>query len=229
MIKNYFITAVRNIRRNKGYSFINIAGLAVGMTFFLLILLYVSFELSYDDYHENYERIYRVVQKQPGNVFIGSDIWAITQGILAPTMMDEIPDVMYATRIDRHRGLISNDNLSFYETGITTDNQFFDIFSFELLSGNPKMALNDPYSIILSEKLAEKYFGKENPIGKTVTLNNRHILTVTGIHKYVPQNSHFKFDFILSIKLRETEAARRQNIYDWSSSNYHTYFGKNGF
>lgn len=224
MIKNYFITAVRNIRKNKGYSFINIAGLAVGMTFFLLILLYVSFELSYDDFHENYDRIYRVVQRQPGNVFIGSDIRAITQGILAPTMMDEMPEVLHATRIDQHLGLISNGNLSFYETGITTDRQFFNIFSFELLSGDPKIALNDPYSIILSEKLAEKYFGKENPVGKTVNLNNRHILTVTGIHKDVPQNSHFKFDFILSIKLRETETAGRQNIYDWSSSNYHTYF-----
>lgn len=86
-------------------------------------------------------------------------------------MMDEIPEVLHATRVDQHRSLISNESFGQYETGITTDEQFFNIFSFELLTGDLVSAMNDPYSIILSEKLAKKYFGKENPIGKTVKMS----------------------------------------------------------
>ncbi|UCC38356.1 MAG: ABC transporter permease [Candidatus Aminicenantes bacterium] len=163
MFKNYIKTALRNISRNKANSILNIMGLAVGMAAFILILLYVQFELSFDRYHENARRIYRVVKEDPGNYYMGSNQYAVTPGPLASALIEEYPEVLSAARVEnRGHPLISYGQKSFLETEIHFgDPQLLEIFSFDFMKGDPKTALEDPYSMVLSESAAAKYFGNE--------------------------------------------------------------------
>ncbi|MFC1724416.1 ABC transporter permease [candidate division KSB1 bacterium] len=224
MLRNYLYIAFRNIRKQKGYSLINIAGLAVGMACFILIILYLQNEFSYDNFHEKKDNIHRIIQQQPGNIYIGSDYFAVTPARLAPALMEDFPEVEFATRIDDiGRGLLKKGDISFYEMGIYTDENFFDVFTFEMAEGEGKSALQEPFTIILSEKLAKKYFGDENPIGKTINFNEKNDLTVKGIHKEVPANSHFKFDYIISWKTKEADPNTLKNMSSWGNSSFYTY------
>ncbi len=202
MIKSYIKSAVRNIKRNKGYSIINISGLAAGLAAFILISLYVQYEFSYDRYHKNADRIYRVIQHQPGKNYMNSDYFGWTQGPLAPTLMEEYPDVEAAARLNYFsKVLLSRENRSFLEDNIFfADPEIFKIFSFDLSKGNPETALNNKNSIVITKKMAEKYFGNEEPLGKTIRYSNRIDLTVTGVMKKIPANSHFTTEFIVSFK-----------------------------
>lgn len=224
MFKNNLIITLRNLKKYRGYSIINISGLAVGMACFILISLYIRSELSYDNFHENGDRIYRIIQRQPGNIYIGSDYFAVTPGIFAPALTADFPEIETAARInDVSRGLIKKGNKSFYENGIYTDGNFFDVFSLEIVKGTGKAALNDPYSIILSEKLAAKYFGEENPIGENISFNEADEFVIRAVFKDVPANSHLKFDYIVSWKIMETDPNTLRQINRWSSSSYYTY------
>ena len=224
MFRNYLYTTFRNIRKQKGYSFINIIGLAVGMACFILIILYLQNETGYDNFHEKKDNIYRIIQQQPGNIYIGTDYFAVTPARLAPAMMEDFPEVEYATRIDDvSSGLIKKGDISFYETGIYTDENFFDVFTFEIAEGEGKSALEEPFTVIISEKLAKKYFGDENPIGKTINFNEEDDLVVKGIHKDVPANSHFKFDYIISWKTKEADPNTLKNMSNWDNSSFYTY------
>ena len=205
MIRNYIKIALRNMHRHKGYSFINISGLAVAMACFILIFLYVQYELSYDQYHENYNQIYRIVCEDRGRMYMNSFEWAQTHPAVVYHAKQEIPEIWAAVRflfrnevplaVESNRYLV--DNLYFAEPGL------FDVFSFHLLKGDPKTALEDRRAILLSESMAEKFFGGREPLDQTIRMDGAHDLKVTGIFKDIPGNSHFTMDFIVPYRLRE--------------------------
>jgi len=218
MIKNYLKTAVRNLFKHKGYTLINILGLAIGMAACLLILLYVRHELSYDGYHQNSDRIHRVsmAARWGGRDF---DI-AVVPAVAAKTMTADFPEVEDAVRF-RQRGdyIVQYKDQSYREDKIVfTDTTFFKLFCIPLLKGEEESALAAPYSIVLSKKTAVKYFGNEEPIGKTLKLDNRQDYNVTGVFEEIPDNTHFNFDILLSL---ESIAESRDPA--WVSQNFQTY------
>jgi putative ABC transport system permease protein len=145
MFRNYLKIALRNMKRHKTFSIINISGLIVGLTCFILIFLYVRYEKSYDTFHENSDRIFRVATQDPG-----IDTWASTSAALAPMLMDEFPEVRAATRFSPvDRLLLTKEDKSFYERGLFADEYFFDVFSFQLIRGNKKRILDNPDSIVI--------------------------------------------------------------------------------
>jgi putative ABC transport system permease protein len=197
MIKNYIKIALRNIKKHKGYSFINITGLAIGMACCLLITIWVLDELSYDKFHENAATLYRVEENQDysGRVFHVT----VTPYPLAPALKDEIPEIIDATRYVYAGGLLFRyGDKAFFEDNIrAVDPSFFQMFTFPFLKGDKNTALNSPYSLVLSEKIAEKYFGDENPVGKVVSVNNTQEFTVTGVMKNIPHNSSLQFETVV--------------------------------
>ncbi len=198
MFKSYLSVTLRNIRRQRGYSLINIAGLAVGMACCMLILLWVQDELSFDRYHENSDRICRITYAEEiGGAY---DHYAMAPFISAPTFTAELPEVVTYTRYVQGTGLIAYGEKNFNETGIAyVDSAFFKLFSYPFIAGDPKTALKAPGSIVLTERMADKVFGKENPVGKALNLNNRMDLQVTGVIANVPSNSHFTFHYLISM------------------------------
>ncbi len=203
MIKNYFKIAYRNLVRNKGYAAINILGLAVGMAVCLLISLYVSHELGYDRFHEKAERVYQVTSR----FAIGdrARISPYMSAFMGPTLVEDVPGVKRAVRFDKEdEALVSRPSaggrITFYEEGfLFADSTFFEVFSFGLLRGNPETALVRPYTLVLTESMAKKYFGSESPIGQSLTYNNEVTFTVTGVVADPPSNSSIRFDFLASL------------------------------
>lgn len=202
MFKNYFKITLRNIKKYKVYSFINITGFAIGIACCFLILLFIRDELSYDRYHKNADRIYRVcIQGRIAN----RDLVEILLGSpTAETLVKEYPEVENAVRIfqpSNKESLVKYENKQFTETQfLYTDESIFDVFTFQLIEGNPKTALEKPNSVILTETTAKKYFGETNPLGKTITVDNSTDFLITGITRDVSHNSHFHFDFLASFK-----------------------------
>ncbi len=200
MITNYLKTALRNLIRQKSYSFINIGGLAIGMSVCILILTYIFYEVSFDKFHEKKDQIYRLcVDANIGGTAM--DL-ALSSGPMGPALVDQIPEIINQTRIFQtsERFLIAKDENKFYEDQVYyVDSSFFNIFSFKLLMGDPDRVLAAPNSIVLTEKLAKKYFNTEDPIGKVLRVNDITNFTVTGLVENPPGNSHFKFDALLSV------------------------------
>jgi putative ABC transport system permease protein len=199
MIKSYFRIAFRNLMRRKVFSFINIMGLAVGLTACFLIYLYVSFELSYDAFHSKADRIYRVVSdiKTPTETINASGpAWAV-----APNIKDEFPEVESFVRVTEDNILVRKGDIKFQEeNAMWADSAFFKIFDFKLIKGDPNTALKDQFSIVFSETAAKKYFGKEDPIGKTLLLTGDAFPSkVTGVMKDIPENSQIKADMLVSM------------------------------
>jgi len=226
MFKNYFKVALRNLVNQKTYSIITILGLATGMMCFMLIVLYVRYELSFDTFHEKTDRIFRIVQRQPGNVYLGQDYFGVTPMPLAPTLMKEYPEVLNAALIDNQdNALLIYEDKKFYESGLIVGEHFFDIFTFPLISGNKETALNELYSIVISQRLAQKFFGDKDPIGNTIKFVESYDVTVTGVAEDPPKNSHIQFDFLIAVK---THAASvewyRNNTDNWGNNSYYTYF-----
>ena len=195
MFKNHIKIMWRNIRNNKVYSFINILGLAVGMACCILILLWVRDELSYNTFHKNYSHIYRTIPELQGTRYSANPL------ALAATFKQQYPEVRMSSRFGGRNWLIKYGDQMYSETGGLVDDEFLHIFSFPLLKGTPDTVFNSRDSIVLSEKAAARYFGTEDPVGKSLTINNSFQLTVTGILKDVPKNSDLQFDFLASIKL----------------------------
>ena len=202
MFKNYVKIALRNIKRHKGQAFINIVGLAVGMAVFLLIALYVYHETSFDKYHENDDRIYRVIQQRKASTVSGKSTYATTPPALAPALMDEFPEVFLATRIGPlSKILVNHGEKGFIEDKIyCVEPETFRIFTIPFVMGDPQMALHDPFSIVLSESAAEKYFGNEDPIGRILTLREKTDFKVTGVFRNMPDNSHFIMDVVIPFR-----------------------------
>jgi putative ABC transport system permease protein len=209
MFKNYLTVALRNIFRFKAYSLLIIFGLALGIAVFMLSVIYTGFNFSYDTFHENADRIYMVVQVLPsGNK--GEQNTAVIPAPMLPALVGEYPEIEDSTRISRCRKTIvrSSDQV-FYETNILlVDTNFLSFFAFDMLKGNSSSSLDSPNSIVISEDTAVKYFGDGNPLGKTLSLDNKVDVTVTGILENPPYNSTIKYDFLLSM-----ETARQ--LYGW--------------
>ncbi|MFO7867524.1 MAG: ABC transporter permease [Candidatus Aminicenantes bacterium] len=203
MLKNYLKVVWRNIKRHKGYSFINIAGLAIGLACCLLICIWVLDELSYDKFHENASNLYRVEENQ----FYSGRTYhvTVTPYPLAPALVEEIPEIIDAARYVWAGGrLFRYGEQAFYENSVrAVDPSFLKMMSFPLIRGNPDTALDSPFSLILSRDQAGKYFGNENPIGKVITADNQHELTVTGVMENIPHNSSLQFDMLVAYELLE--------------------------
>jgi putative ABC transport system permease protein len=218
MLKNYLKIALRNIKRHKGYSLINIVGLAVGMACCILILLWVQDELSYDRFHENADDIHRVIQDI--NFADHSTTWTITQGPLGPSLKEDFPEIINAVRITDRGFRLTYDDKSFDEDVGLADDSLFEMFTFPLVKGDPATALSNPLSIVLTEKMAVKYFGDEDPIGKTINADNKWDFQVTGVMKNVPRNSHLQFDFLIPFIFgRELN----YTVDHWGNSSFRTY------
>jgi hypothetical protein len=202
MFKNYLKIAIRNIRKNKLFAAINILGLAVGMACFILISLWVQDELSYDEFYLNRNELYLINIKHPGDLNGYGDPNA--PYALAPILAREFPGIIYYTRIEELDNIITcsfkyqpDENRSgqkmFYENNVwRVDTCFFSMFTFPFSRGAPETALSTQNSLVITDKIAKKYFGKENPLGKKLTLNNRRDYMVTGV-VHIPANSHLKF------------------------------------
>ena len=199
MLKNYFKIAFRNLWRHRVFSFINIMGLTVGMTACFLIFLYVKFELSYDAFHSKADRIYRVVTdlKTPSETLHTSGpSWAV-----GPHIAQDFPQVEAAVRITGDELLVRKGNVKFQETNsLYADSLFFKVFDFKLLKGNPNTALNEPFSLVLSETAVKKYFGNADPVGQTVLFTGGGLpAKITGVMKDMPENSQIKADMLVSM------------------------------
>ena len=197
MIKNFFRIAVRNILKHKGITFINVTGLAIGLTATLLILLWIQNELSYEKYNLNGEDIYRVEQDQ----FYSGERYhvTVTPHPSGPVWMEKIPEIKEQTRINRLPRILfrQGENVFFESSVIAADSGLFRMFTLPFLLGDSKTALNSPHSIVLSEKLANKYFGESNPMGKTITLENKYQFMVTGVMKDLPKNAQYTYEAVI--------------------------------
>ena len=199
MISNYFKIAFRNLWRHKWFSLLNISGLAIGLTAGFLIFLYVSFERSYDSFHSKGDRIYKVVAdiKTPSEVINGDrPAWPV-----APNLETEFPEIESSVRILDFQALVQVGNQKFNEEGsIAADSSFFKVFDFELIKGNQNTVLKAPFNVVLSETTAKKYFGDEDPIGKSIKIfETENTAEVTGVMKDIPVNSQIQADLILSM------------------------------
>ncbi len=221
MIKNYFKTAWRNLIRNKWFSIINILGLAIGLATCLIIILFVSNELSYDRFNKKANRIARIYFQGEiqGEKLKESTVMAP----VAAAMKKDFPEVEDATRLRDAFGtqkLVCNGKLFIDDPMAYVDSNFFQVFSLQFIKGNSKTALTEPNSVVLTKDISEKYFGAENPVGKIINFKNedKAPMKVTGVVENVPANSHFHFG--LFIAMSGLEDSREQN---WMSSNFYTY------
>lgn len=201
MIKNYFKLVFKNLRKQKAFSLINILGLTVGITCCLMIFLFVKHEFSFDDFHKNGNSIYRLarVSEAKGDKVSRHIAWV--SGPYAAALRTDYPDAIKKTvRVMPDNDLFTYNNIGFNEKKVyITDSNFFDFFNFPLLKGNPASVLNEPGSIVLTATAAKKYFGSEDPIGKTVAMNKNLQLKVTGIAADIPSNSQLDFDMVVPI------------------------------
>jgi len=224
MLRNYLKIALRNLARHKGYAFINIMGLAVGIAASVLVMLYVVDELGYDRFHENADRVHRITADWSNKG--DSKIHQLgTPWILAKTIREKYPQVEALTQITGPLGdivLRRGDDLTLKETdAFAADASFFDVFSFPLAKGDPRTALRDPNTVVLSESLAAKCFGVQDPAGQTieVQLGGRTIShEVTGIARDAPRNSHFRFEMLISLSTLYPNPST-----NWTSNNHATY------
>lgn len=226
MFKNYLKTALRNMARNKLYSILNISGLSIGLACFILIGLYIIHETSYDRFHKNARNIYRVIKASnlESGVVRNS---ATVPSLLAPSLKSEYPGLVKdVVRFWHYWGLGFNvqykDNIFKEINFVFADSTVFNIFDFEFLIGNPKDALSAPYRVVITETAASKYFGNENPIGKSLRINDGYDVHVTGVVKDLPSRSHFHFDFLTAFSTLNQMAWRRY-LDNWREDFCYTY------
>jgi putative ABC transport system permease protein len=226
MLQNYLKIAFRNLVRNKVYSFINIVGLSFGMAVAMLIFLFVSHEVSYDKFHVNGDRIYQVSSL----VKYGEQEVNFTamSAKLAPIVKKNNSEVIDFVRVKGGGDPIflnpKNPTQKFKEDNFDfVDNSFFSVFSFQLKEGNPKFVLKEPFSLVITEKIAKKYFGNDNPIGKILTCNSKDNYTITGILKETPSNSSMSFDILSSIDTYPLLGKTQKATWD-SVGIFETYF-----
>jgi ABC-type antimicrobial peptide transport system permease subunit len=197
MIRNYIKIAVRNLIKSKAYSFINIAGLAIGMACSIMILLWVQDELSVNKFHRDIDQIFQVSETQ---YYAGGQEFKTfnTPNLLGPALKEENPEVMYSTRYAPFgEMLIQYGDKRFNDNITCADASFFDIFNFPIIEGDKSSYFKNPNSALVTEEMAEKYFGREDPLGKTLIINEKYEFTVTGILKNAPKNSDFQFGIVL--------------------------------
>lgn len=222
----YLKIAFRYLFKNKLYSFINIAGLAVGIASFVLIMLYVNYEYAYDTFEgsENVQRLYMDYTEE--GVFVPGD--AQTYNLSGPTLKEAFPEIKEFVRLGHITDVTFkyNNNLINGEKGALADPSYFDVFKYPLLKGDLNMVLKNPYTILLTESLARKIFGNENPIGKSLQVfyGGQKVFTVDGVLKDFPKNIHMKNDFLISFNSMNTWEGYRDNPEpNWNGNNLFTY------
>ena len=220
MLKNYFLIALRNLRKNRIFSLINVVGLSVGLTCCILIALFVHDELNFDNYSENASRIYRLGINVTGNG--NTVVYPDPDEGVGPGVKNEIPEVENFTRILPETEIFLNyENKQFKETKLAfADSNFLRFFSIPLVKGDRQTALAEPNSIVVSKQLAKKYFGDEDPLGKTL-VSGILTLKVTGLIDKIPDNSHFHFDALISMPTMHFEH------HTWSNIGFYTYLSLN--
>ena len=214
MLRNYLLIAWRNFRRHKGFSLINVLGLSIGMAACLLILQYVTFQASFDDFHAHAPQLYRVVlgKDQPGR-------W-VTPPALAPMIRREFPQVRHVSRMEKATGIVAvGQNVFTEEDMVWVDNAFLSMFSFPLQNGNPAVALSKPNTAVITPAVARKYFGDTDPLGKVFTFNGERTFQITGVLAELPQYSHLQFDFLLSYATPRGEEYEQE----WGNRGFLTY------
>ncbi|NOW94028.1 ABC transporter permease [Mucilaginibacter sp. SG564] len=227
MLKNYLRSAIRNVTRHKFISFINIFGLTIGLTCCMLILIYIVNELSYDKYNTNAKDVYRVTRSfntadGVQTLFLGS-----IAPPFAPLLKNEFPDIKKITRL-RGNGVVSmrykdkllNENGSYF-----ADENFVDVFTVKTIQGDPKTALSDPFTVMMTEDMARKYFGNEDPMNKEIRLANQFNFKVTGIYKPFPANAHLHPEMLLSfITLKDSTLYGDKQLHtNWGNNDFYTY------
>jgi hypothetical protein len=223
MFINYFKIALRQIKRQKGYSFINISGFAVGMACCILILLWVQDEFSYDKFHENADHIYRVIK-----IWRKGEIahYTATPAPLAQALKEDTPEISNSARFDPAGQMtVAYDKKVFYENNVAyADPSYFELFTFPFTKGDPRTALSNPNSIVLTENMAHKYFGAEDAVGKTLRINNQYDFLVTGVMKNILRNSHLQFNFLIPfIRIKEIQGRGQETHVDWHNTAFYTY------
>jgi putative ABC transport system permease protein len=217
MFRNYFLMAFRNLKKHRTYTLINVFGLALGLSATILILLYLQFEISYDRFHENAETIYRVCIRHLREGMSEGETHVYTPPI-GPDMKKDFPEVEDFVRMSTLRVAYLNvDNRAFKVEDIRYASPgLFEVFSFKLKSGDPQKALADPFSIVLSERTAERIFGSKDPIGETIQIGAEDLYKITGIVENPPSNSSIQFNALISF---ETLYARPIMAMDWNGGN----------
>ncbi len=214
MLRNYGKVAIRNLWRNKTFSAINITGLALGMAASLLIFRWIGYEWSYDRFHAEGHNLYRVLLTQRYDNGQGSTS-TTTPSRLAQAVKQEFPGVTHAVVVTwEEKLLLRVGNQAYRETGVYASPDFFGVFSFPLLEGDAKTILTAPHTAVISRKLARKYFGNANAVGKSILMDNREAYQVTGVFADVPPNSSLQFDFVLSFKTFESQF---EWVHDWNA------------
>jgi putative ABC transport system permease protein len=223
MLTNFFKVAFRNLWRSRGFSAINIVGLAIGMASAIIILLWIQNEVSYDQFHEKKDRIYEVWNQVKNGGVVNS--WNNTPKVLARAMERDLPEVANAARVNYTTNfLFTVGDKSLMVPGNIVDSSFLQVFSFPLLEGNLKTALNDMHSVVLTQKLAIKLFGKnENIIGKIIKIADKENFTVTGILKDLPNNTRFKFEYLLPWSCWNHVPALGTDDTNWGNNSTQTY------
>ena len=217
LFKNYFKTSVRSIARNKLFSSINVVGLAISMSVGIIMITYISELLTYDDFHTKSDRIYRVLSSYKGLNDSEAQMYASTSVFIGKKLQEDYSGIEKAVIMRRNfrRDIAKGDNVISVR-GLYTTEEFFDVFSFKLLSGDAATALKEPYSVVLTEKTAKKLFKDANPVGQIVTAGEESF-TVTGLVEDIPINSHIQFEALASFSTRENIARQDEN------TNFFTY------
>lgn len=227
MLKNYFKIALRNLRRNFTYSFINIAGLAIGLASCLLIVMYVQHELSYDTFHPDSDQIYRVGYEV--SLGSGSKVIASSPYRLAGALQNDFPQLQKVTHFSRlYTAQVEHRKKIFRESKIAfADSNFFKVFEFSFIAGDRETALSHPNQIVITNKIAQKYFSEENPLGKTLTVGAPYSddvmeLTISGVIEEMPSNTHFHMNFLVSMPTGQTVFSDNLR-YNWGWDSHYTY------
>jgi putative ABC transport system permease protein len=236
MFGNHLKIAIRNFKRARLFALINTGGLAIGLACCILVFFYVSYELSYDRYHKNAENIYRVIRDEPENLPRGGTTMENTcPSALAEALKDSFSEVQRAARIRRENVFLQFEDTFIPENKFfCADREILEIFDFPLVSGDTDTALKEPFSLVVTQNAAKKYFGNENPVGKSVKclfefLGSRmeQVLTITGVLEDVPKNSHFTFDFLASSQT--LLSMHKEKLFGWGDGiSFKTYVLLNG-
>ena len=219
MLKNLLLVALRNFKRDKWYSILNIAGLTIGITFSLFLIFYIKDELSYDRYNVKADRVSRIItyDKEPGKDMMK---WAITPDALAPELKKDFPEVEETARFNGYgKQMLKSGDKRIYEDKIFyTDSTVFKIFTYHFLQGDPKTALVAPNSMVLTKSVAETFFGKNNAVGKSLQTDDGTNYKITGVVEDVPKNSHLIFKVLISMS-----SVPKQYMGDWGNFGIYTY------
>lgn len=220
MLKNFITVAFRNIGRHKVFTSINLIGLVLGIAAFMLIMIWVGYEMSYDKFNTNKDRIQRLcVDFEAGSHMI----YPMTMPAAGPLLIEEFPEIENAARLEAPtRANIKIGEESFVETGVChADNSIFQIFTFPFIDGDLNTALNNPFTVVISESTSRKYFPNSDPVGQTLEISGRGLFRITGIFKDIPQNSHFSFNIVASFETLYAE--NNEMMENWFHIQFFTY------